>query len=629
MPVAVYARVSSEEQRERQSIETQFDFAQRFCDMHKLPIFRIFADDGISGTVPLDRRPEGSQILRDARLGKFDQLLVFKLDRLGRDTRLILNAVADLEKLGVRVQSMTEQFDASSAAGKLMLTMLSGFASHEREVIRERSVAGTNRVAESGAWLGGVVPYGYRKVGEKREAHLVVSEEKIPGQDLSEADVIRLIYRLAAVERRSCFYIAERLVELQVPCAYQRDDRLILRGKLKERTSGLWRPARVRNMIVSTTYKGVHEFGKRTSNKARKIISRPVPAIVDEATWAKAQETLHSNFLFGVRSTRNQYLLRGLMKCGLCNLTYIGVAANRPSGKREFYYRCNGAQGTRGIYGAKGERCPSKGIQGGGLEQMVWADVEEFLRKPSIVIDALQARLRRDAKDTLKDRERLVRLRGLLEGKAGERNKIVGLYRKGLLNDAELAQQLREIDREAAGLATQIEELESKQGSLDSNAAALESTATLLTRLRERLDQPLTYERKRQLVELLVGGIRIDTIRNEEKRENVVTVTYRFPSVVDTCTDTGSSPQPASDCTESVLSSPTARSSATRPQVAAAKSPEHRAETPETRREKECHCVRDSPRPVAAPRCRRRSIPHPRSCGAASETAGCARARRP
>jgi hypothetical protein len=61
---------------------------------------------------------------------------------------------------------------------------------------------------------------------------------------------------------------------------------------------------------------------------------------------------------------------------------------------------------------------------------------------------------------------------------------------------------------------------------------------TLLTRLRERLDQPLTYERKRQLVELLVGGIRIDTIRSAEKRENVVTVTYSFPSAVETCTDT-------------------------------------------------------------------------------------------
>jgi len=313
MPVAVYARVSTEEQRERQSIETQYEFGQGFSELHKLPVFRVYGDDGISGTVPLDRRPEGSQIIRDARLGKFDQLLVYKLDRLGRETRLILNAVHDLEKLGVRVRSMTEEFDASSATGKLMLTMLSGFAAHEHSVIRERSVAGTDRVAAAGAWLGGIVPFGYRKMGAKATGRLVVSDEPIPGVDLSEADVIRMIYRLAAIERRSCHFIAARLNELQIPCAYQRDNRLVLRGKRKERTSGLWRPGRLRNLIINTTYRGLHEYGKRTANKARKLISRQVPAIVDEKTWDKAQKTLRDNFLFGVRGTRNQYLLRGLM----------------------------------------------------------------------------------------------------------------------------------------------------------------------------------------------------------------------------------------------------------------------------------------------------------------------------
>src|SRR5712671_5995967 len=196
MPSAVYLRVSTDEQRERQTIETQREFAEKYCALHSLSVFRVYSDDGVSGTVPLERRPEGSQILADARLGRFDQLLVYRLDRLGRDTRLILNAVAEFEKLGVRVRSMTEEFDTATSTGRLMLTMLSGFASHERDVIRERSVAGTNRVAESGAWLGGIVPYGYRKVGEKSAARIAISEDRIPGMKLSEADVIRCIYRM-------------------------------------------------------------------------------------------------------------------------------------------------------------------------------------------------------------------------------------------------------------------------------------------------------------------------------------------------------------------------------------------------------------------------------------------------
>jgi site-specific DNA recombinase len=203
MAVGVYLRVSTEEQRERQSIATQRDFGGRYCDLHQLPIHAVYADDGVSGIVPLDRRPEGAKLLRDARLKKFDQLLVYKLDRLGRETRLTLEAVAELERCGVRVRSMTEEFDSQTPIGRLMITMLSGFAAHEREVIRERSMAGTERKAEAGVWLGGITPYGYHKEGMKGQSQLVINEETIPGFDLSEAEVIRTIYRMCAKQKNN------------------------------------------------------------------------------------------------------------------------------------------------------------------------------------------------------------------------------------------------------------------------------------------------------------------------------------------------------------------------------------------------------------------------------------------
>ncbi|HWR50338.1 MAG TPA: recombinase family protein, partial [Bryobacteraceae bacterium] len=407
MAVGIYVRVSTEEQRERQSIATQREFGDRYCQLHSLPVYRVYADDGVSGTVPLDQRAEGSQILKDARLGKFDQLLVYKLDRLGRDTRLILNAVADLEKLGVRVRSMTEEFDTGTSTGRLMLTMLSGFASHERDVIRERSLAGTNRVAESGAWLGGIVPYGYRKVGEKAAARLAISDEPVSGMEMSEADVIRMIFNMAAVERKSCQKIADHLNRLGVPSAYARDGRSVLRGKRKQRTSGFWHPGRVRHIIVSTTYVGRHEYGKRSPNKARKLIVRPVPAIISEAVWKKAQQTLRNNFLFSARSAKNQYLLRALIKCGQCGLTYVGLAANRSNGKREFYYRCNGAH-SPSIYSTRG-RCESKAVRGDDLEQQVWSDVEAFLRDPQPVLEQLHERLESEAQGSDQIRRQLAR----------------------------------------------------------------------------------------------------------------------------------------------------------------------------------------------------------------------------
>ncbi len=144
MAVAIYLRVSTEEQRERQSIETQREFAQRYCSLHSLSVFRVYADDGISGTVPLERRTEGSQILKDARAGKFTQLLIYRLDRLGRETRLILNAVDELESLrrpravddrGVRYRECNWTARCSPCSPVSPRT--------STPVIRERSMAGT------------------------------------------------------------------------------------------------------------------------------------------------------------------------------------------------------------------------------------------------------------------------------------------------------------------------------------------------------------------------------------------------------------------------------------------------------------------------------------------------------
>lgn len=64
MAVAVYCRVSTEEQRERQSIATQHEFALRYCDLHKFGIHQVYADDGVSGTVPLELRPRASACLQ-------------------------------------------------------------------------------------------------------------------------------------------------------------------------------------------------------------------------------------------------------------------------------------------------------------------------------------------------------------------------------------------------------------------------------------------------------------------------------------------------------------------------------------------------------------------------------------
>ena len=225
-------------------------------------------------------------------------------------------------------------------------------------------------------------------------------------------------------------------------------------------------------------------------------------------------------------SAKNQYLLRGLIKCALCGLTYVGVAANRPSGKREFYYRCNGAH-TPSVYSKTG-RCHAKSVRGDQLEQQVWSDIESFLRNPKPVLEQLHARVNSEAKGSDQIRKQVTRLEGLLAQKATERSRVVGLYRRGRLTDADLDAQMDEIGKEETALEAQIAELGGKIAGADSIAGNISSAQALLAELRKRLNLPVSWEQKRRLIDVLVAGVRVETVEESGVKQTRTTVTYRF-----------------------------------------------------------------------------------------------------
>ncbi len=151
--VAIYCRVSTEEQRERQSIENQIGYAKDYCQREGYIIYDFYSDDGLSGTIPFEDREAGKRLLQDAKEGKFKLVLIWKIDRLARDTKLSLTVAHSLKELWIAIKSMTEPFDTSTPIGEFMFTQLASIAKLERDNIRERSMTGTNRVARQGKWL--------------------------------------------------------------------------------------------------------------------------------------------------------------------------------------------------------------------------------------------------------------------------------------------------------------------------------------------------------------------------------------------------------------------------------------------------------------------------------------------
>src|SRR5829696_9175015 len=159
-PVALYLRVSSEEQERKQSIKTQEGFLEEYCRLYGHQVAGIYKDEAVSGTVPMRERPEGARLLTDAKAGALDVVLVYKLDRVGRSLLVVVDVHDRLGEAGVALRSATEPIDTSTAAGRLIFQMLASFSEFERATITERSRDGLRRAFKEGRHLGRI-PYGY------------------------------------------------------------------------------------------------------------------------------------------------------------------------------------------------------------------------------------------------------------------------------------------------------------------------------------------------------------------------------------------------------------------------------------------------------------------------------------
>src|SRR5688572_15517516 len=147
MRAAVYARVSTLDQEP----ENQLQELRRYVEARGW-IGTEFVDRGVSGAK--DKRPALDALLKDAKRRRFDVLLCWRLDRLGRNLRHLVTLLEDLQAVGVSFVSLGEGIDCTTAAGKLQLHILAALAEFERERIRERVKAGLDRVRTKGQRLG-------------------------------------------------------------------------------------------------------------------------------------------------------------------------------------------------------------------------------------------------------------------------------------------------------------------------------------------------------------------------------------------------------------------------------------------------------------------------------------------
>src|SRR4029453_17170099 len=148
MRAAVYAQVSTTDQ----TCENQLLELRKYCEARGWPIQREYIDQGISGAK--DRRPALDQLVADAKRRRFDCIVCWRLDRLGRNPKHLITLLEEFQALGLAFVSLAEGIDATTPAGKLQMHILGAIAEFERARIQERVRAGLARAKAQGVRLG-------------------------------------------------------------------------------------------------------------------------------------------------------------------------------------------------------------------------------------------------------------------------------------------------------------------------------------------------------------------------------------------------------------------------------------------------------------------------------------------
>ena len=372
MKAAIYCRVSTDNQeREGTSLHTQLENCLKYCESKGYDVSNRFSEaySGLSlGRPELDKLRE---LVRDEQM---DVIVCYSLDRLSRDPGHGVIIIQELEKHGVKLETVTEDVD-NSELGKL-ISYIRGYASKvEAEKIRERTMRGRRARAKEGRFCsGGAKLYGYDyiKVSQANGGRRVINEV--------EASWVQQAYQWLVNEGMSTNAITYRLRDLNAP----------------SKSGKIWNRRSVQAMLknpayIGKTYVFTSHGGKKFSLPKEDWIEIPgvTPAIITPELFEAAQKQLETNRDNSPRNTKQQYLLRGHIRCRHCGRIYQGDTAKNTLKNKIYlrrFYRCTG---KRKMW-APVERCQNKGWSANKLEGLVWAKLEEYLSKPELIFHELE-----------------------------------------------------------------------------------------------------------------------------------------------------------------------------------------------------------------------------------------------
>jgi site-specific DNA recombinase len=503
---AIYARVSSEQQRDEHTIASQTAALIEFAKSRELEVPKewVFEDEGYSGAT-LER--PGLERVRDlAAEGQIQAVLAYAPDRLSRKYAYQILLIEELARHGVETLFVKAP-QGASAEDQLLVQFQGMIAEYERAQILERSRRGKRHRARSGevSVMSGA-PYGYRYIRKTDDApasYAVID---------AEAHVVQRIYEMYTVEGLSIGAIARRLNEERIPT----------RNKCAR-----WERSVVWAVLRNSAYRGVACFGKtRVAQRSRvtralrlrgglskrnsagherprdEWIEIPVPALVSEESFARAQELLQENKIRARRRTITPSIVQGLVSCKKCGYAFSRTSTIT-SARKLHYYKCIGSDSWRKLGGPVCDN--GRFVRQDLLDQIVWTEVIRLLEDPTLIQHELDRRLAAArASDPTKQREQSAQRELTRVGKSIER--LLNAYQEELISLEQLRERMPPLRQRELALRAALQAIADQANDRAMFLRLAETLTAFLARLRSAADTLDVIERQR-IVRLVVKDV--------------------------------------------------------------------------------------------------------------------------
>jgi len=469
---AVYTRKSTDEglDRDFNSLDNQRARAEAYAASQDgwLVLSDRYDDGGFSGGTT--DRPALKRLLADAEAGRFEAVVVYRLDRLSRSLRDFLGVHEFLERRGIALVSTTESINTQTPHGRMMVNVLLSFAQYERELVGERTSDKISAARRRGKWTGGMPPLGYDVAPEG--GRLVVNK--------TEADQVRATFELY-VEKMSLVAVAQELNRR----GWRRKSWTTKDGKRREGRT--WDRVTLGHLLRDPVYIGQQKLGAETFRGEH-------DGILPRKLFDQVQRRLAANGSTGGSTSRNQHgaLLRGLLRCSACDRA-MTHAPGRAHGRLYRYYRCQGAM--KNGHAA----CPSKGISADKVEAFVVGEVKRLGVDPALqqaTFDAAVAQVRAQRRGLKLEGKRLAdeltRASADVERLVATVSRVDGPAAEAVAGELARAQErVRAIEARQATIKTELAGLDAQNVDRDAVARALVEFdgiwSVLLTPERERV----------------------------------------------------------------------------------------------------------------------------------------------